>query len=97
VSRDVLAELQAWYLEQCNDDWEHSHGVTIDTLDNPGWTVDVDLADTPLSSRPYDRAETRRTEDDWLVSWREEARWRAACGPLNLAEALAAFLDWARS
>ena len=96
MSRDVLGEFQAWYLEQCNDDWEHAYGVTIGTLDNPGWTVDVDLADTRLSSRSYDRAETHRSENDWLVSWREEERWRAACGPLNLAEALTAFLDWAR-
>ncbi len=49
VSRDVLAELQRWYLAQCNDDWEHSYGVTIETLDNPGWSVHIDLADTALS------------------------------------------------
>ena len=97
MSRDVLGQFQAWYLERCNDEWEHSYGVNITTLDNPGWTVDVDLADTPLSGRPYERVETHRSEDDWLVSWREEARWCAACGPLNLAEALAAFLDWGRS
>lgn len=33
---DSLALLQQWYLQQCNEDWEHSWGVRIATLDNPG-------------------------------------------------------------
>jgi Immunity protein 53 len=97
VSRDVLTELQEWYLEQCNDEWEHDYGVTIGTLDNPGWTVRIDLADTPFSSRDYQRVDTHRTEHDWVVTWREDQRWCAACGPRNLGEAIATFLDWARA
>ena len=34
--RDALYLLQRWYLERCDDGWEHSYGVRIDTLDNPG-------------------------------------------------------------
>jgi Immunity protein 53 len=73
------------------------YGVTFDTLDNPGWSLRIDLADTPLSDRDYERMEMHRTEDDWVVSWREDQRWCAACGPLTLGEAVAAFLEWARS
>ena len=29
--------LQGWYMAHCDDDWEHSFGVTIETIDNPGW------------------------------------------------------------
>jgi hypothetical protein len=64
VSRDVLAELQRWYLDQCDGDWEHAYGITIDTLDNPGWSLRIDLTETPLSDREYRRAEAHRTEDD---------------------------------
>jgi hypothetical protein len=97
VSKDALAKLQRWYLDQCDDEWEHAYGITIETLDNPGWHLRIDLADTRLSDRDYERAEMHRTDDDWVVSWREEQRWCAACGPLNLDEAVAAFLDWAGS
>jgi hypothetical protein len=97
VSKDALAKLQRWYLDQCDDEWEHAYGITIETLDNPGWRLRIDLADTRLSDRDYERAEMHRTDDDWVVSWREEQRWCAACGPLNLDEAVAAFLDWAGS
>ena len=33
---------------------------------------------------------------DWIVSWRDETQWHAACGPQNLREALDSFLTWAR-
>lgn len=45
---NVLQEIQSWYISNCNGDWEHSFGVSIDTLDNPGWSVRIDLADTGL-------------------------------------------------
>nr|TKK07812.1 hypothetical protein SrhCFBP13529_11555 [Stenotrophomonas rhizophila] len=44
----ALDRLQKWYADQCDGDWEHSFGIRIDTLDNPGWTVSVDLTDTAL-------------------------------------------------
>lgn len=37
-----------WYVRECDDDWEHSYGVKIDTLDNPGWTIAIDLRETSL-------------------------------------------------
>jgi hypothetical protein len=43
---DSLAWLQNWYTEQCDGDWEHANGVQIDTLDNPGWSVNINLQDT---------------------------------------------------
>jgi hypothetical protein len=39
-----LEWLQQWYLDQCDDEWEHQFGVVIETLDNPGWLVKNDLA-----------------------------------------------------
>ena len=43
---DSLAWLQNRYTEQCDGDWEHANGVQIDTLDNPGWSVNINLQDT---------------------------------------------------
>ena len=31
----TLAWLQAWYATQCDGDWEHANGVSIESLDNP--------------------------------------------------------------
>jgi len=41
-----LTWLQGCYMSNCNGDWEHLYGVRIETLDNPGWTLRVELAGT---------------------------------------------------
>ena len=51
MSDENLSWLMQWYLAECNDDWEHSYGVKIDTLDNPGWTLKIDLRETDLGRR----------------------------------------------
>jgi len=32
-----LKWLQQWYSEHCDGAWEHGFGITIETIDNPGW------------------------------------------------------------
>ena len=38
MTDDSLNWLMQWYLGECNNDWEHTYGVEIGTLDNPGWS-----------------------------------------------------------
>ena len=49
----ALQRFQQWYKAQCNGEWEHSCGVGIATLDNPGWSLEIDLADTPLQHKMF--------------------------------------------
>jgi hypothetical protein len=95
VNSDALAQLQRWYADQCDGDWEHQRGVEIGTLDNPGWSVKIALGGTELEKRSFERVHVDRAEDDWLRAWVEAGEWNAACGPLNLVEAVEAFLAWA--
>ena len=91
---DVWTWLQAWYAAQCDDDWEHSNGIAIDTIDNPGWSVTIDLAGTGLDPATYTRREIHRSEDDWITTHTEGQTFQADCGPTNLAEALHHFRIW---
>ncbi|MEO3798355.1 immunity 53 family protein [Nonomuraea sp. B10E15] len=93
---DALVFLQSWYASCSNDGWEHGYGITIDTLDNPGWRLKIDLVDTPLAGVSLDRLVVERTEDDWVHAWCNGIRFEGACGPLNLGELLEAFRDFAR-
>jgi hypothetical protein len=64
-----LERLQSWYREQCNEDWEHSFGVKIDTLDNPGWMVKIDLRETSLEQKsfaPVSRGDSE-ADADWIA------------------------------
>ena len=91
----VLAWLQQWYEAQCDGDWEHEWGVRIETLDNPGWTVRIDLEETPLAGRRYAGRTVRRGDTDWIMVKVQDDVFEAACGPLNLGEVLGLFREWA--
>jgi Immunity protein 53 len=54
-----------WYSEQCDGNWEHTHGITIETLDNPGWSVTVD---TNFSSKVLKEIKWiyfEKSDEDW--------------------------------
>jgi hypothetical protein len=61
ATRDLLSQLQAWYLAHYDGDWEHGNGVSISTPDNPGWSIEIALmtpiwgADCSIVSRPPHR------------------------------------------
>ena len=46
-----LDYLVAWYAQRCNGDWEHAFGIELETIDNPGWHLKVDLVETGLEGR----------------------------------------------
>ena len=91
-----LAELQSWYDAQCDGDWEHEYGVRIETLDNPGWSVEIDVADTALDGREFSPVEDLAPEREWMRCTVSEGQFRGAGGPPMLGRILRAFLDWAR-
>lgn len=94
-AENVLDWLQGWYSAQCNEDWEHEWGVKIDTLDNPGWSVRIDLEETDLEGHDFPRQDLKRGMDDWVMAWTSDMAFHAACGPGNLTEALNLFRRWA--
>ena len=95
---DTLDGLMRWYAAQCNGDWEHTYGVKIDSLDNPGWYLKIDLTDTALQSVVFATIEHDMADPvSWWRCWREGTSFHAACGPALLQIVLDVFLDWAES
>lgn len=90
-----LERLQVWYRAQCDGDWEHTYGVEIGTLDNPGWRVHIDLAGTYLAEAAFLAVERVGPDGRWLRCWVEDQRFHAAGGPTMLPEMLRTFVDWA--
>ena len=50
---NVVQELQNWFISQCNGEWEHKLAIEIQSCDNPGWWVKIDLKDTALENREF--------------------------------------------
>ncbi|MEU0188205.1 Imm53 family immunity protein [Streptomyces sp. NPDC006207] len=93
----AVGYLQSWYLSQCNDDWEHEFGVRIATLDNPGWTLEIDLTDTDLAGRKLHKTKHEPSKGLWLWSWSDGTTFHAACDPSSLNRAILRFKDFAEA
>ena len=101
---NVLEKIALWYAQHCDGEWEHSYGISIDTLDNPGWSVKIDLRDTLLEDVPflpvkYGDSETwldgRLEPSDWVDCYRDENVFYGLASTRNLETVLKIFLDWA--
>ena len=97
MADDLLARLQDWYVANCDGDWENQYGITIESLDNPGWRMTIDLHGTALEGREFDGVEIMRNLHDWLDCHVQDKKFVAGCGPRNLHELLTTFLDWAKA
>ncbi len=42
MDSDAIERLVRWYAERCDGEWEHHHGVKVESLDNPGWRLEID-------------------------------------------------------
>ena len=92
-----LERLQRWYSSQCNGDWEHTYGVFVENLDNPGWTLKVELTDTDLEESAFSPVDFQRSETDWVHCKVDKFVFFGAGGAHNLTELLSIFLDWAET
>lgn len=87
--------LQAWYQAQSNGHWERSHGITIESLDNPGWLVVIDLEGTPLANRAMPAVRRETSTRDWLVCEVSHNRFCGQGDPEKLVAILKVFQNWA--
>jgi Immunity protein 53 len=94
METDIIAWIQNWYFNNCNGDWEHTFGIKINTLDNPGWCISIDLEETPMENINFQTIDLERTENDWIMCKVNQKKFEIACGSLNLLEALNIFRDW---
>jgi hypothetical protein len=93
---EVMQRLQAWYASRCDGAWEHQYGVRITTLDNPGWSVRIDVRDTGLEIDDFVAVCVARSAEDWLVCEIKAGVYEGVGGADNLAEIVEVFLRWAK-
>ncbi|MDR3158367.1 MAG: immunity 53 family protein [Zoogloeaceae bacterium] len=71
--KNIIEALQRWYSSQCDDTWEHSNGVKISTIDNPGWHVEMRCLS---SKKELDlRIDRDEEERDWIVVKATESKF----------------------
>jgi hypothetical protein len=101
MNSNTLERLENWYRSKCDGDWEHYYGVKIDTLDEPGWSVDINLEGTNLDGHTFREvsygvgADAENSGDEWIWCRVEEGLFKGVGGPSKLEDILRVFLDWA--
>ncbi|WHY01339.1 immunity 53 family protein [Neobacillus sp. DY30] len=97
---DSLIWLQKWFAKQCDGDWEHSYGISIETLDNPGWRVKISLQNIDVEQKDIVILNSERNESDWIhckIAYDKELDgiyfWGYG-GIENLGEILDSFRRW---
>lgn len=95
-----LERLQRWFAAQCNGTWEHDWGVKIETLDNPGWLVRIDLTGTPWAAKEFSRRKEgindagHPMEERWIHCFTQDQLFLGACDPRQLDRVFELFLAW---
>ena len=84
MDTSIIKWLESWYLSNCNGDWEHSYGITIETTDNPGWRIKIDLNSTSLQNEKIEYTLNEKDENDWYGVKVENAEFVAGGDPNKL-------------
>jgi hypothetical protein len=94
---DLLLQLEEWYSKHCDGDWEHSERIKLNTIDNPGWYLTINLEETELEGKYVRNTEIERGDKDWINYFTKNGKFVIAGGPKNLREMLSIFLTWAKT
>ena len=86
--------LEKWYKDNCYDEWEQSYGVKIDTLDNPGWMVTIDIIYTELEDKEFPMLKIDNSDDDWVQCKVEGGQFVGAGDKTKLSYIITQFKEW---
>ncbi len=65
---ELLKWLQDWYIQECinNKNCISDEIINIDTIDNPGWHIRINIKATKLARRILDEINFDNGDDDWV-------------------------------
>jgi hypothetical protein len=89
-----LIWLQKWYKSQCDGDWEHEYGISIETTDNPGWYITINLTGTDCEGHSFSPVHIEKDDKNWFYCLYKNDNFEASCGPCNIADVLDVFRNW---
>ncbi len=102
VTNNTIQRLQNWFSLQCDADWEHTFGISITTMDNPGWHVKIDLVGTVLQDQPFQEIKQgvvgssgALNTADWINCKKTPEHFEGIGDSSKLEELLEIFLNWA--
>ena len=84
AKNNILEWISNWYLQNCDGNWEHDLGIIIETLDNPGWSITIDTADTPVKLKDKPWVLQENSPKDWYGYKILNGKFEASGDPTKL-------------
>jgi len=88
-----MNKLIRWYQEHCDGDWEHHSGFQIETLDNPGFSIFIDLDDTDINVSDRILLDEMSADEDWAFVQIKDGKFDGACSLNNFDKLIDIFFD----
>lgn len=79
---EIFDWLAKWFESECDGDWEHENQIKIQTLDNPGWDIEIDLRNTSLENLSIINDTVQLSLNDWYYYEINNQKFKAG-GDLN--------------
>lgn len=83
--------LQEWYISVLDNKTNSSTRIKIDTMDNPGWIMYIDLSNTEHEYCNVEKMSITRSKNDWIVLHITDNIFTIYSGPQNLEEIISIF------
>ena len=84
MNNNILEWIQEWYSFECDGDWEHTYGIKIETVDNPGWYITINLEETDFKEIKVNTGLIEENEDNWYFYKVEDSIFTASGDSLKL-------------
>lgn len=89
---ELIEAHQGWYAGRCEGVREHQRGVRIETLDNSGRRVEVNVGELEEGRAAAGEVKEERAADDWIAVAVRDGVFAGCGGPRNLREILLRFV-----
>jgi hypothetical protein len=90
----TISWLQSWLTLHANGDWEHQNGVKIESIDNPGWSVSIDIKGTDLEFKQFESISKDVNETDWVICRVKDGKFEGFGDLKKLITILIVFKEW---
>ncbi|MCL2225130.1 MAG: immunity 53 family protein [Defluviitaleaceae bacterium] len=91
----ILQWIMNWRNAQCDGCWESDYGITIETCENPGWGVKIDILDTELEGKEFSEIRNDNGDNDWMFCYLQDGKFQGYGDTFKLEDILTVFKEWA--
>ncbi|MBP5432611.1 immunity 53 family protein [Ruminococcus sp.] len=91
---NTIKWLEEWFGSLCDGDWEHFYGIKINTLDNPGWSVKIDIAETCYQDKVPVSVDIDNGDDDWIKCYFKDNQFIGVGDASKLEMIISVFRKW---